>query len=422
MIKELTKVIAPSYFDVFWDIKLKRHLHYWFKGGRGSLKSSFVFILVIYLLMLDANEGKTTHCVCMRKVKDTIKDSVFTNLLWAIDLLGVSKYWKVTTSPMRLQYKDSTILFRGAANKHDYEKIKSIKVSKGFIKYGIFEELTEFNGMEEIRQILASLFRGGNEALAFYMYNPPASKNNWVNSEVLQPVKNRYVHSSTYLDAPVDWLGNVFIEEAEILKELNPRKYQHMYMGDVIGEGLEIYPNLNIRTITDEEIRKMTQIDRGLDFGYTHASCYCEAYYDYELSNYRKADRIFITDEVYLYKSSNHLLSSEIKKKAGNRLITGDSEDARTINEMNLLGLNVRKAVKGKDSKAHGIKWLSDRVEIIVDRKRTPNIAQDLELYEFQKDKEDKIIYDYPDEPDGSAALRYALEKHIIANKIRWGK
>ena len=421
---DLKNCIGSAYYKMFWDLEDGKHLHYLLKGGRGSLKSSFAFIYTIYSMTKDALEGKTTHCVAMRKVKDTIKDSVFINFLWAIDMLGLSQYWDSTTSPMKIWFKGSTILFRGCANQRDYEKIKSIKFKSGYCKYALFEELTEFNGMEEVLSILQSVFRGTNEAIAFYMYNPPASRISWVNKEANIERKDRYVHHSTYLEAPREWLGDIFIQEAEALKVINPRKYSHMYLGEEIGEGLEIYPLrttdnpngvLEIRHITDEEISKMDKIDRGLDFGYSHASCYVEIYYD------KAKDWVYIIDEVYLYGASNYLLATKIRDKSGSHYITADSEDPRTINEMNLFKLNVGKAKKGKDSKAHGIKWLSDRARIIVDKKRCPFIANDLETYEYKKDKWGNIVYDYPDEPDGSAAIRYGLERYTLDSKIKFG-
>jgi PBSX family phage terminase large subunit len=274
----LKECIGPAYYKMFWDIEDKSHIHYVMKGGRGSLKSSFAFLYIIYKMTQDALNGDITHCVGLRKIKDTIKESVFTNFLWAINMLGLNDYWNSTKTPMRIWFKDNTILFRGCANQDDYNKIKSIKFERGYCKYAVFEELTEFAGMDEILSILQSLFRGGNEAAAFYMYNPPASRKNWVNEEMDKDVESRFVHHSTYLDVPEKWLGKVFIKEAEEIKKNNNRKYRHMYLGEVLGEGLEIYPELTkdnpdglveYRSITDEEIQEMTKIYRGLDFGLT---------------------------------------------------------------------------------------------------------------------------------------------------------
>jgi PBSX family phage terminase large subunit len=413
----ITDVIGGAYYEMFHDMEQRKHLHYWMKGGRGSLKSSYSDIYTIIKLTEDALNGKVRHAVAMRKVKETIKDSIFADLLWAISILGLSEYWHHTLNPMRMWFKDNEILFRGAANKRDYEKIKSIKFKKGYCKFALYEELTEFNGMDEIMSINQSLFRGGDEAIAMYRYNPPASKNNWVNKESKIDLPNRYIHHSTYLDAPREWLGEVFIQEAEQLKVINLRKYNHMYMGEEIGEGLEIYPNVKLRTITDEEIFQMTKLSRGIDFGFTRdASQYIEVFYD------EKNHRLFILDEVYGHRLTNDMLADKIKPKSGIFLIRGDSAEPRTINELNLKGLNIRGAIKGKDSMPHGIKWLSELNEIIIDKKRTPHAAEDMETYEYEKDiKTGDLIYDYPKEPHTSAATRYALNDIIRKQIITWG-
>ena len=420
----LTDCFGPAYYELFHDVEHRNHMTYWLQGGRGSLKGSFAYLYTIYDLTRDAENNIVTHAVGLRKVGATIRDSVFNNFLWAINKLGLKDSWDYTISPMKIFHKKTgnTILFRSCANQRDFEKIKSLKFEKGYCKIAIFEELTEFAGMDEIDSIQQSLFRGADdeevgteESITFVMYNPPASRKNWVNEEsrkLRQLNENGedtgvYILHTTYLQAPKKWLGKPFIVKAKKVKKFNFRKYQHMYLGEETGEGLEIYPPITkenpnglveYRTISNEEIKRFDKIDRGLDFGYSHASCYAEMYYD------RKNEIIYIIDEVYLYGASNFTLATKIGYKAKKLFITADSEDPRTINEMILYGLNVGKAKKGKDSKAHGIMWVKGRTKIVIDKKRTPNIANDFETYEYKKDKECKIVYDFPDEPDGSAA------------------
>jgi hypothetical protein len=90
-----------------------------------------------------------------------------------------------------------------------------------------------------------------------------------------------------------------------------------------------------------------------------------------------------------------------IYPKAGRLLIIGDSASPNIIRELNDLGLYVIGAKKGPDSKTFGIKWVSDRTKIIIDKKRTPEACHDFETYEYKKNKEGKIVYEYPEEPDG---------------------
>lgn len=420
---KLTDVIGPAFYDLFWDIEENKYIHYVLNGGRGSLKSSTAFLYSIFNLTRDAQNGDITHCVALRKVKDTIRGSVFQNFLWAIDKLKLNNVWDYTISPMRIFHPNGNeIVFRGCANQKDFEKIKSIKFEKGYCKIIIFEEWPEFNGMDETMSIIQSVLRGGDKGIAFYMYNPSASKTNWVNEEVRKPNDNRIIHTSNYLQAPKEWLGKIFLDEAENCKKNNPRKYRHMYGGDQIGEGLEIYPPydkqtceglVEYRSITDEEIKSFIQVNRGLDFGYTAATCYSETYFD------ERKDLVYIFDEIYSSHLSNKTMFTLIKKKAGNNLVRADSEDPRTINEARTEGgLNIIGVKKGKDSKPHGIKWMQDRAKIIIDKKRCPNIASDFETYEFKKDKEGKKILEYPKEPDGCAGSRYSLEPYILKSKM----
>ena len=64
----------------------------------GSTKSSFASIEIILGMMRDAEKGEFTNAVAIRKVKDTLKDSVFEQLSWAIEVLGVSHLMKEYTS------------------------------------------------------------------------------------------------------------------------------------------------------------------------------------------------------------------------------------------------------------------------------------------------------------------------------------
>lgn len=415
---DLTNLIGKSYYNVFLDLENQNNFEYVFKGGRGSLKSSFVFIYIIWCMTRDALNGKITHCVALRKVKDTCFDSLYQNFEWAINLLGLYSYWSGTVSPMKLVFRGSTILFRGCANKTEHQKIKSIKFKSGNLKHAVFEETVEFFGYDEITSILQSLFRGTNEGFAYYMYNPPPSKKNWTNKEfdTKNIVPGRYLHHSTYLTAPREWLGKIFIDKAESIKKINPRKYNHMYLGLVAGEGLEIYENVKIRSITDQEIESFDKLERGLDFGFTRdASCYGEMFFDSD------NQILYIIDEVYGHGLSNKTLFDKINPKSDFSLIRADSAEPRTINEMKLLGLNIIGAKKGKDSKPHGIKFLSDLAYIVIDGKKCPNIAYDFSTYEYEKDREGNIIYEYPKEPHGSAMARYALEKIIKKSKIQFG-
>ena len=259
----LSEKIGSAFYDVAHDVFHHGHTHYDFSGGRGSLKSSTVSVLVPLLLI--NNPG--THALVLRKVANTIRDSVYAQYIWAIGELGMAAYWEAKVSPMELIYKPTgqKIMFRGA---DDPMKIKSIKVPFGYIAVTHFEEKDQFAGRAEIRTILQSTMRGGSKYWNFESYNPPISRDNWANKDSLEERTDRLCHKSTYLQAPQEWLGEQFLAEAEHLKATDERAYQHEYLGIPVGTGGNVFDNLELREITDEEMSHVDHSYQGVDYGY----------------------------------------------------------------------------------------------------------------------------------------------------------
>ncbi len=395
----LSNLIAPSFYNVHNSLKENEYTHYWLKGGRGSTKSSFVSGEIILGIMKDEN----ANAVVLRKVGQYLKDSVFEQLLWAIQALGVEQHWQVKLSPLELIYGKQRIIFRGADKP---KKIKSTKFKNGYCKYIWYEEVDEFNGMEEIRTINQSLMRGGERFVVFYSYNPPRSQRNWVNNEILKERNDRLVHHSTYLTVPKSWLGEQFFIEAEHLKQVNYDAYAHEYLGEVRGTGGEIFTNITIRKITDDEVNNFDHIKRAVDFGYAVDPLhYTECHFD------KTRRRLYIFFEIHKVGMSNRLAVDAImKQNKNNCLVMGDSAEPRTIAEFKNLGLNIKGVKKGPDSVEYGIKFLQDLEEIIIDKERCPNTAREFLGYEYEKDSNDNFKSDYPDKDNHSIdAVRYAL-------------
>lgn len=405
----LSELIAPSFYEIHNDIKHNRYTHYWLKGGRGSTKSSFVSIEIILGIMKDPN----ANAVALRKVKETIKDSVFEQLIWAIEKLKVSEYWEIKHNPMELTYLPTgqKILFRGADKPR---KIKSIKVSRGYVKFIWYEEVDEFNGIEEIRIINQSLMRGGEQFCVFYTYNPPNRNNAWVNEEILIERPDRKVHHSTYLTVPREWLGEQFFIEAEHLKKVNEKAYRHEYLGEVTGTGGEVFTNVTARKIDDEEIKVFDRIRRGLDFGYAvDPAAYVVCHFD------KTRRRLYIFHEVYQVGLSNRKLAELIKQEnKGNKLVVADSAEPKSIAELRGYGINIKGARKGPDSVEYGIKFLQDLEEIIIDPERCPNTLREFLNYELEKDNNGNFKAEFPDKNNHTIdAVRYALEDDMRAVK-----
>ena len=406
---KLKSIIAPSFYDVHRDIKKELHTHYWLKGGRGSTKSSFISIEIILGMMRDASQGIMSNALILRRVKDTLSESVRDQIKWAIEILGVSNEWHVPEAKLTITYKPTgqVVRFKGADNP---KKVKSTKVPKGYIKYIWYEEVDEFENYDKIRNINQSLMRGGPKFFVFYSFNPPESQRNWCNKKVLENRKDTYISSTTYLTIPKEWLGQQFLIEADELKKRNITKYNHDYLGEVTGTGAEIFDNVVIRRITDEEIKQFDRLYRGVDFGWfpdpwTYNCCYYKA----------NTKDLYIFDEAHENKKSNketyNIMVNKHNVKPNNKVIC-DSAEQKSIADYRSYGLYARGAIKGPGSVEYSMKWLQSLNSIIIDNIRCPFTAKEFLDYEYDKDKDNNIINGYPDRDNHHIdAIRYALNE-----------
>lgn len=401
---KLSEVIGGAFRDVARDVFRHGHTHYDLSGGRGSLKSSFVSVIVPILLV----QNPTYHACVFRKVGNTIRDSVFQQYIWAIDKLGMAEYWESHTSPPELIYKPTgqRILFRGA---DDPMKLKSIKAPFGYIAVTHFEEKDQFAGRKEIRSILESTMRGGETFWNFESYNPPITRDNWANLDSLEIREDRLCHKSTYLEAPREWLGEQFLAEAEHLKQTNEMEYRHEYLGEAIGSGGEVFENLEIRQITDEEISRFDHIYNGVDWGwYPDPWAFNRVHYD------AARQTLYIFDEARENKMYNDATAELLKKKGmtSQDLITADSAEPKSVADYNKYGLRCVGAIKGQGSVEAGMKWLQSRAKIVIDPVRCRKTATEFSSYEYERTKDGDIISGYPDRDNHNIdAVRYALER-----------
>ena len=407
----LSDVIAPGFYPVHRSLAEKRHTHYWLKGGRGSGKSSYISIEIILGIMADEN----ANAVVLRKVAANLKDSVLAQLLWAVQALGVTEEWESKVSPMEMIYKRTgqKIIFKGADQPR---KIKSSKFLHGYAKYIWYEEVDEFQGMEEIRTINQSLMRGGDHFAVFYSYNPPKSLKSWVNQEALAERPDKLLHHSTYLQMPKEWLGEQFFLEAEYTKERNEEAYRHEYLGEAVGAGGEVFHNLVFRQITAEEIAGFDRVARGLDWGYAADPLH------YTVNHYDSARRrLYLFYEIHKTGMSNRLLTEEIQKEGpGRQRIVCDSAEPKSIAELQEYGLMAVPAKKGPDSVAYGMKWLQDLEEIVIDPVRCPHTAREFGGYALEEDGQGGWKARYPDRDNHSIdAVRYSREEDMRRVRVR---
>ncbi|EMC0220278.1 phage terminase large subunit [Staphylococcus pseudintermedius] len=456
----LSELIPKHFHDLWRATKDANILNIIAKGGRGSGKSSDISIIITQLIM-----RYPVNAVVVRKTDNTLATSVFEQIKWAIEQQKVSHLFKVKVSPMEVTYipRGNRIIFRGAQNP---ERLKSLKDSRfpfsimwieelaefktedevttitnsllrGELGDGLFykffysynppisimwiEELAEFKTEDEVTTITNSLLRGelgdGLFYKFFYSYNPPKRKQSWVNKKYetsFQP-QNTFVHHSTYLDNP--YISKQFIQEAEAANQRNKIRFRWEYMGEAIGSGVVPFDNLRVETISDEMFNTFDNIRNAIDFGYaTDPLAFVRWHYD------KKKQIIYAVDEYYGVQISNRQLGKWLQDKGyQSEEIYADSAEPKSIDELKKEhGIKRIKGVKkGPDSVEYGERWLNDLEAIVIDPKRTPNIAREFENIDYETDKDGNVKPKLEDKDNHTIdATRYALERDMRQNKI----
>ena len=404
MTSHLSEIISPAFYGVHHAIKSGSINEDVEKGGRGGAKSSFISIEIILLIL----KNPLIHACVFRKYGNTLRSSVYSQICWAIAQLGLTSRFRCTVSPMECTYipTGQKIMFFGM---DDPGKVKSIKVPFGYIGVDWFEELDQFDGPEQIRNVEQSTLRGGPFSMTFKSFNPPAMARNWANRYALEDKPGKLVHHSTYLTTPPEWLGPRFLADAEHLKATNPTAYRHEYLGEVVGSGTQVFENLQLRDISDEEISQFDRITNGVDWGwYPDPWAWNRMHYD------AARRTLYLFSELTRHRTSNQdtaaLLMELIPQ---DELVIADSAEEKSVSDYKAFGLNCRASEKGPGSVAYSMKWLQSLTAIVIDPGRCPDTAREFTEYEYERDpKTNEVMEGYPDVANHHIdAVRYGTNR-----------
>lgn len=214
------------------------------KGGRNSFKSSVIVLKLVYMMLRYIIVGETANIVIIRKVANTIRDSVFNKVWWALSLFGIDRQFSKTVSPFKIVHKKtgSTFYFYG---QDDFQKLKSNDI--GNIIAVWYEEAAEFASQEDFDQSNVTFMRQKHPRAKFvqffWSYNPPRNPYSWINEwfENIKTNKNYLAHSSTYLDDKLGFVTEQMLEDIERIKENDYDYYRYLYLGEAVGLGNNVY-------------------------------------------------------------------------------------------------------------------------------------------------------------------------------------
>jgi len=240
IIFNVQKNINPHFKDVWTSTKPYNIL----KGGRNSFKSSVTALKLMFLMILYIVQGKKANVVVIRKVGNTIRDSVFNKIQWAIKLFGMSNRFKPTVSPFKIVHKrtGSTFYFYG---QDDFQKLKSNDIEDIIAVW--YEEAAEFNSEEEFDQTNVTFMRQKHHLAKFvqffWSYNPPRNPYHWINewSEKMKGEEDYLVHESSYLDDELGFVTDQMLKDIERIKNNDYDYYRYIYLGEPVGLGTNVY-------------------------------------------------------------------------------------------------------------------------------------------------------------------------------------
>lgn len=400
--------IGGGYND-FWNTKKRYRVC---KGSRGSKKSKTTAINMITRIV----QYPESNGLCVRRYQNTLRDSVFSDLKWAIHKLELDQYFDWTVSPMEIIYKPTgqKILFRGL---DDGLKITSISVEKGVLCWVWIEEAYEITSEDDFNKLDMSI-RGqvpdGYFKQITLTFNP-WSANSWLKARFFDNAdENTFTKTTT-------WKCNEWLDDSDrniflTMQKNNPRRYRIEGDGDWgIAEGL-IYEKVKIEDFNIDGIRKIPGVisSFSLDFGFTDPNAFICCIIDQKNMN------IYVFDEWYATGVTNKIIAEQIKSMGyGGQRIVCDSAEPKSIAELQDEGINAEPARKGKDSVNHGIQLIQNYTIIV--HPKCGNFKIEIENYCWAKDKDGKPT----DKPDhefshGMDSMRYGVTKALLPDLYSW--
>lgn len=273
-IVRITDLINENFYSLWTTDKT----HIVAKGGRSSFKSSVISLK----LVKDFLEDPLGNVVVLRKVAKYLRTSVYEQIQWAILMLGAQDQFIFRESPLKIIHKPTgtAFYFYGC---DDPVKLKSAKIAKGYVMSLWFEELAEFDGVEDIDIVEDTFIRqeldNGKEVKVYFSYNPPRNPYAWINEWIKDKESDPdyFIHHSTYLDDKKGFLSEQLLRKIERYRENDPDYWRWMYLGEVIGLGDLVY-NIKLfkplQNIPEDD--SLVMIDIAVDGGHqVSATAYC---------------------------------------------------------------------------------------------------------------------------------------------------
>jgi len=387
--------------------------------------------------------------VC-RKEFNTLKNSCFTELKWAINRLGVKYFWEVKQSPLEMTYKltGQKIYFRGL---DDPEKIMSIAVEVGTLCWGWLEEAYQVQDEADF-DMLDECLRGYLPEGLFYQWTftfNPWNEHSWIKKrffdigegETVIETLDKGIVKQFYDDEigeaiqtlaiTTNFLMNEFIDKFtlaafKLMKKRNPRRYKVAGLGDWgVVEG-NIFDMFTEENTYNRDFVKTGMRYIAIDYGTVNPMVF--------LDIWDEGEAVYVAKEFYYdsrktgKQKTDSEYAMELKKFLGDMsnnnypvYVVIDPSAASFKLEVRKLGIRVKDADNGV---LDGIRHLSNLFEMkkVFVHEDCENTIAELESYAWDE-KAAKVGREQPikDNDHTCDALRYFAKTIINPRRWRYG-
>jgi len=391
-LSQFNNVLNPVYIPLLFD----KHRYLVLKGGTGSGKSCFACEKILHRIMSECKH----RFLIIRKVKDTIRSSVFQLFLDFINEWGLDDEFKINQTSMTITFRSNgnKILFAGI---DDPVKLKSITGITGIW----IEEATELHliDFQELDRRLRGIFHTYIQIILTYN---PILMTNWTYERFFRgKSKSEKVDikilTTTYKD-------NKFIDRDIAFKKLLEGYSGNMRTVFTLGEygQLEHAIYTNWKMIPNNQFPDTDEYIVGLDFGYIKPQALVKVVID-------EIEKIVYVDELsYKCRQDNAMLAKQMNEmELNNKQIFADSEAPDKIHELEHWHLTETKynkekdkteivyeecgfpyiegCKKGKGSVQAGIDLLLQYTICITER--SVNVKAEIEAFQRKKDKDGNV-------------------------------
>jgi phage terminase large subunit len=376
-----------------------RHRYLVMCGGRGSGKSEFAGRKIFYRCMV---EGRHRFLI-MRKIRKTLEESVIFLMRRILAENDIAHEYNKSDRTIAFAgpHGTSELVFEGL---DDPEKIKSIA---GITSMWI-EEATEFSRDDFLMVDLCLREPGPGYKQIILSFNPIESRARWLKEAFFGavPHADATAHNSTVDDNPLKRLDPAtwaaYTGTLDALRDQDEALWKISRLGLWASRTGRIF-NWDVRPLPD---LSFDDVWCGGDFGYSVNEAGV-------VKIYRKADEFWLEELVYRRGLTNPMLASEMRAGGVNgEMAYFDAAEPKSIEELQLAGINAHPCDKGPDSVRAGIDFLKSRKIHIVEG--SCNLFNEASEYCWRKDGSGRELPEPVKDRDHLMdAARYGIFTHM---------